>query len=194
MLDAEVPYCLASFNSVLSHHLAEVPGKGMAMSQVTCLLDWWPGTRQSNHARSSSDTYSTAATLKGSLWKSGWTINAPKSWAWTQVSARATPVNTQQVNKVFTRSDPRLSRQTQLRYYSLRQRMLHFCRDYIYYVTVEVLEPKSHEFLATLRQAETIDDVLHCHRLRPEASSTVLSARQGFLGNGSTVAMSGDVL
>ncbi|CAE7636837.1 TUBGCP2 [Symbiodinium pilosum] len=48
-------------------------------------------------------------------------------------------------------------------YYSLRQRMLHFCRDYIYYATVEVLEPKSHEFLTTLRQAETIDDVLHCH-------------------------------
>ena len=39
--------------------------------------------------------------------------------------------------------------------------MLHFCRDYIYYATVEVLEPKSHEFLTTLRQAETIDDVLH---------------------------------
>jgi len=48
-------------------------------------------------------------------------------------------------------------------YYSLRQRMLHFCRDYIYYVTVEVLEPKSHEFLTSLRQAETIDDVLRCH-------------------------------
>lgn len=54
-------------------------------------------------------------------------------------------------------------------YYSLRQRMLHFCRDYIYYVTVEVLEPKSHEFLATLRQAETIDDVLHCHESFLEA-------------------------
>ena len=54
-------------------------------------------------------------------------------------------------------------------YYSLRQRMLHFCRDYIYYATVEVLEPKSHEFLATLRQAETIDDVLHCHESFLEA-------------------------
>ena len=72
----------------------------------------------------------------------------------------------QLVNKVCTRRHPRLSRITQPRYYSLRQRMLHFCRDYIYYVTVEVLEPKSHEFLATLRQAETIDDVLHCLRLR----------------------------
>ena len=48
-------------------------------------------------------------------------------------------------------------------YYSLRQRMLHFCRDYIYYATVEVLEPQSHEFLALLSGAETIDDVLHRH-------------------------------
>jgi len=47
--------------------------------------------------------------------------------------------------------------------YSLRQRMLHFCRDYIYYVTVEVLEPQSHQFLASLRRAETIDDVLQSH-------------------------------
>eukprot|EP00931_Biecheleriopsis_adriatica_P075070 TRINITY_DN49018_c0_g1_i1.p1 TRINITY_DN49018_c0_g1~~TRINITY_DN49018_c0_g1_i1.p1 ORF type:complete len:979 (+),score=204.75 TRINITY_DN49018_c0_g1_i1:69-3005(+) len=48
-------------------------------------------------------------------------------------------------------------------YYSLRQRMLHFCRDYIYYVTVEVLEPQSHRFLSSLGQAETIDDVLRSH-------------------------------
>lgn len=48
-------------------------------------------------------------------------------------------------------------------YYSLRQRMLHFCRDYIYYATVEVLEPQSHEFLASLSGAETIDDVLYRH-------------------------------
>jgi gamma-tubulin complex component 2 len=47
--------------------------------------------------------------------------------------------------------------------YSLRQRMLHFCRDYIYYATVEVLEPQSHHFLASLEQAETIDVVLRSH-------------------------------
>merc|ERR1711920_69994 len=47
--------------------------------------------------------------------------------------------------------------------YSLRQRMLHFCRDYIYYATVEVLEPQSHGFLMSLVQAETIDEVLHRH-------------------------------
>ena len=60
--------------------------------------------------------------------------------------------------------------------------MLHFCRDYIYYATVEVLEPKSHEFLATLRQAETIDDVLHCLRLRLEgleATSAFVSTKGG---------------
>eukprot|EP00930_Biecheleria_cincta_P084725 TRINITY_DN74174_c0_g1_i1.p1 TRINITY_DN74174_c0_g1~~TRINITY_DN74174_c0_g1_i1.p1 ORF type:complete len:871 (+),score=154.33 TRINITY_DN74174_c0_g1_i1:94-2613(+) len=48
-------------------------------------------------------------------------------------------------------------------YYSLRQRMLHFCRDYIYYATVEVLEPQSHRFLSSLREADTIDDVLRSH-------------------------------
>merc|ERR1719480_519421 len=47
--------------------------------------------------------------------------------------------------------------------YSLRQRMLHFCRDYIYYATVEVLEPQSHRFLASLGQAVSIDEVLQSH-------------------------------
>merc|ERR1711972_1160183 len=47
--------------------------------------------------------------------------------------------------------------------YSLRQRMLHFCRDYIYYATVEVLEPQSHRFLASINQANTIDDILRSH-------------------------------
>ena len=41
--------------------------------------------------------------------------------------------------------------------------MLHFCRDYIYYATVEVLEPQSHEFLASLATVDTIDDVLLRH-------------------------------
>lgn len=47
--------------------------------------------------------------------------------------------------------------------YSLRQRMLHFCRDYIYYVSAEVLEPQSHCFLESLEKAETVDEVLHSH-------------------------------
>jgi len=47
--------------------------------------------------------------------------------------------------------------------YSLRQRMLHFCRDYIYYATMEVLQPQSHSFLESLGQAETIDEVLQGH-------------------------------
>merc|ERR1712196_362792 len=47
--------------------------------------------------------------------------------------------------------------------YCLRQRMLHFCRDYIYYSSVEVLEPQSHRFLASLEQAETVDVVLRSH-------------------------------
>eukprot|EP00929_Paragymnodinium_shiwhaense_P097537 TRINITY_DN59193_c0_g1_i1.p1 TRINITY_DN59193_c0_g1~~TRINITY_DN59193_c0_g1_i1.p1 ORF type:complete len:1038 (-),score=126.78 TRINITY_DN59193_c0_g1_i1:350-3463(-) len=47
--------------------------------------------------------------------------------------------------------------------YCLRQRMLHFCRDYIYYATVEVLEPQSHRFLSSLSQADSIDEVLRSH-------------------------------
>eukprot|EP00811_Abedinium_folium_P012611 NODE_216_length_3372_cov_10.598151.p1 GENE.NODE_216_length_3372_cov_10.598151~~NODE_216_length_3372_cov_10.598151.p1 ORF type:complete len:975 (+),score=322.43 NODE_216_length_3372_cov_10.598151:133-3057(+) len=49
--------------------------------------------------------------------------------------------------------------------YSLRQRMLHFCRDYIYYATIEVLEPQSHQFFSSLERAETIDEVLGNHAL-----------------------------
>jgi gamma-tubulin complex component 2 len=49
------------------------------------------------------------------------------------------------------------------RSFSLRQRMLHFCRDYIYYASVEVLEPQSHRFLASIEQAETIDEVIKSH-------------------------------
>eukprot|EP00971_Amphidinium_carterae_P092432 1830047-Amphidinium_carterae.1 len=47
--------------------------------------------------------------------------------------------------------------------YTLRQRMLHFCREYIYYATVEVLEPQSHSFLASLESAETLDVVMSNH-------------------------------
>lgn len=47
--------------------------------------------------------------------------------------------------------------------YCLRQRMLHFCREYIYYTSAEVLEPQSHRFLSSLEQAETVDVVLRSH-------------------------------
>jgi len=47
--------------------------------------------------------------------------------------------------------------------YCLRQKMLHFCRDYIYYSTAEVLEPQSHRFISSLEQAETVDVVLKSH-------------------------------
>jgi len=47
--------------------------------------------------------------------------------------------------------------------YCLRQRMLHFCRDYIYYASAEVLQPQSHRFLKSLEQAETVDVVLRSH-------------------------------
>merc|ERR1740130_992120 len=41
--------------------------------------------------------------------------------------------------------------------------MLHFCRDYIYYSSVEVLEPQSHRFLQALEKAQTVDEVLKAH-------------------------------
>eukprot|EP00916_Digyalum_oweni_P010227 GHVL01017152.1.p1 GENE.GHVL01017152.1~~GHVL01017152.1.p1 ORF type:complete len:797 (+),score=153.26 GHVL01017152.1:682-3072(+) len=44
--------------------------------------------------------------------------------------------------------------------YSIRQRMLHFCRNYVYYVTLEVLEPQFHKFMKLLDQAENLDQVL----------------------------------
>jgi len=65
--------------------------------------------------------------------------------------------------------------------YSLRQRMLHFCRDYIYYATVEVLEPQSHRFLTALEQAETIDEVLKSHEtfLNTCLREVLLTEREG---------------
>merc|ERR1711871_1868525 len=65
--------------------------------------------------------------------------------------------------------------------YSLRQRMLHFCRDYIYYATVEVLEPQSHRFLASLEQAETIDEVIKSHEKFLDAClrELLLTEREG---------------
>jgi len=65
--------------------------------------------------------------------------------------------------------------------YSLRQRMLHFCRDYIYYATIEVLEPQSHSFLDSLGQVETIDEVLMNHErfLNTCLQELLLTEREG---------------
>jgi len=65
--------------------------------------------------------------------------------------------------------------------YSLRQRMLHFCRDYIYYATIEVLEPQSHSFLDSLSQVETIDEVLMSHErfLNTCLQELLLTEREG---------------
>lgn len=73
--------------------------------------------------------------------------------------------------------------------YSLRQRMLHFCRDYIYYVTVEVLEPQSHSFLSSLGQKETIDEVLHSHEkfLDTCLREVLLTEREGLYSHLSKV-------
>lgn len=47
--------------------------------------------------------------------------------------------------------------------YSLRQRMIHFVQNLLYYVTVEVLEHRWHEFEANLRGVKTVDDVMSLH-------------------------------
>merc|ERR1712159_802191 len=65
--------------------------------------------------------------------------------------------------------------------YSLRQRMLHFCRDYIYYATIEVLEPQSHQFFASLRQCENVDQVFNAHEqfLDECLKEVLLTEREG---------------
>lgn len=47
--------------------------------------------------------------------------------------------------------------------YALRQRMLHFLQNMTYFVTVEVIEPRWHEFVLALRSSSTVDDVLQAH-------------------------------
>ena len=45
------------------------------------------------------------------------------------------------------------------RSYALRQRMLHFVQNLIYYITVEVLEPRWHSLIVDVKKAATVDDV-----------------------------------
>ena len=47
--------------------------------------------------------------------------------------------------------------------YCLRQRMLHFVKNYVYYMTVEVLEDKWHRFLEGLKNVQTVDEIMTIH-------------------------------
>ena len=47
--------------------------------------------------------------------------------------------------------------------YCLRQRMLHFVKNYVYYMTVEVLEDKWHRFLDNLKKVSTVDEIMGIH-------------------------------
>ena len=47
--------------------------------------------------------------------------------------------------------------------YCLRHRMLHFMQNLLYYMMVEVLEPRHHELEKNIRNATTVDQVLEHH-------------------------------
>lgn len=49
--------------------------------------------------------------------------------------------------------------------YCLRQRMLHFVKNYVYYMTVEVLEDKWHRFLESLKKVQTVDEIMNIHTI-----------------------------
>ncbi|KAJ0406521.1 hypothetical protein P43SY_001452 [Pythium insidiosum] len=49
------------------------------------------------------------------------------------------------------------------RSFCLRQRMLHFQQNLLYYMTVEVISPRWHAFQRQLAAAETLDDILQHH-------------------------------
>ena len=54
-------------------------------------------------------------------------------------------------------------RATLARSYLLRQRMLHFLQNFIYYVSWEVFEPRWHEMQEGLTQCSSVDDVARVH-------------------------------
>ena len=41
--------------------------------------------------------------------------------------------------------------------------MAQFCKNYIYYMVVEVLEPNFHKFKESLKKVKTIDEILKLH-------------------------------
>lgn len=47
--------------------------------------------------------------------------------------------------------------------YNLRHRMHHFCRNYVYYIVIEVLEPNFHKFKENLAKVKTVDEILELH-------------------------------
>lgn len=47
--------------------------------------------------------------------------------------------------------------------YCLRHRMLHFLHNFVYYMTVEVINPRSHEMTAAIQSAQDIDEMLMIH-------------------------------
>ena len=47
--------------------------------------------------------------------------------------------------------------------YALRHRMLQFCKNYMYYMQIEVLEPNYHKFKQQLKTVKTIDDIMMHH-------------------------------
>lgn len=44
-------------------------------------------------------------------------------------------------------------------YFCLRQRMLHFLQNFVYYMTVEVIKPRDHELQVGLASARDMDEV-----------------------------------
>lgn len=47
--------------------------------------------------------------------------------------------------------------------YCLRHRMLHFLQNFVYYMTIEVFTPRSHEMIESINKATNIDDVITLH-------------------------------
>jgi len=54
-------------------------------------------------------------------------------------------------------------RNAQTSSYILRQRMLHFQQNFVYYMMVEVIQPRYHQFEVAMRGVGSVDDVLRCH-------------------------------
>ena len=48
-------------------------------------------------------------------------------------------------------------------YFCLRQRMLHFLQNFVYYMTVEVIKPRDHEMQADMARATDMDEVMLLH-------------------------------
>jgi len=47
--------------------------------------------------------------------------------------------------------------------YNLRHWMHHFCKNYVYYLVVEVLEPNYYKFTQELKKVKTIEEILDLH-------------------------------